>query len=168
MNVNSKGLRVAPFVIALACFIMPFMSLSCQGSKLVTLTGVHLVTGSEMKDPVSGEAKNIPPEPRAIVACLALCAGTVLALQRSGKVYAVAVVPAAIFILAMLVMKTRLDAEITKQAAGLPISIEYGRAYWVALLAGAGGLVMCLISAWTPPSERAGAKAGIGRTDCGA
>ncbi|MBP7147732.1 MAG: hypothetical protein KBD01_09320 [Acidobacteria bacterium] len=49
METKAGKFSPALFGLALACFVMPFMSVSCQGQKLVSLTGLQLMTGAEVK-----------------------------------------------------------------------------------------------------------------------
>jgi len=145
MNQKSTGIRIAPYIVGIVCFILPFLQVSCDGKKVMQFTGVQLVTGSEMKEPMSETTKKIPPEPFAIIAILALVAGTVFSLS-SGKGSALAAaIAGGAAALALLILKTRMDAEITKEASGMPITVDYLLGFWGACLAAIAGLVLSIM-----------------------
>ena len=45
---NPGKLSPVCFALALLCFVLPFMSVSCQNQKLVTLTGLEAMTGKDV------------------------------------------------------------------------------------------------------------------------
>ena len=51
MESMTKKFSPAIFGIVLICFILPFVTVSCQGQKLATLTGIQLITGTTIKQP---------------------------------------------------------------------------------------------------------------------
>ena len=66
-------------------FLLPFCNISCSGTKIVTFSGVQLVTGTTISIPNLGgsEANNnqhIPPNSWAIIACAASIFGFCISL----------------------------------------------------------------------------------------
>lgn len=51
---NLKRLTPALFAGALIAFFLSFVSISCQGQKIVTLTGLQLITGAEVEPQLPG------------------------------------------------------------------------------------------------------------------
>jgi len=54
MEQKTAGIRIAPYAIAIVYFILPFVQLSCEGEKMISFTGVQLVTGTEIRGLVWG------------------------------------------------------------------------------------------------------------------
>lgn len=75
-------------------------------------TGVQMVTGSEMKDPMSGETNKIPAEPFAVVALIALATGIGFCVSAKRTSSIPAAIAGGVAVLAMPILKTRADAEI--------------------------------------------------------
>lgn len=157
MQQKSVGIRIAPYVIGIACFILPFIQISCSGEKVMTFTGVQLVTGSEMAQPMSDEKQKIPPEPTAIIALVALVVGVVFAIQISRGGAILSAVSGGVALIFMIVLKTNMDAEIMKEAGGMPISADYQMGFWGVCIASAVGAILSLMrlqgAGATPPSQ---------------
>ena len=96
--------RAAPFGIILLCFLLPFADVSCSeersfdsAEEVVSLTGVHLVVGSEQRFPASvgdpfgleesntdlgsAEEARTPPESFAVLAFVAALVGFALSFR---------------------------------------------------------------------------------------
>jgi hypothetical protein len=63
---NAKRLSPAIFVLVLICFFLPFMTFSCQGERVLSLSGIQLVTGTsvpqaQMFGPPKSERMNAEP-----------------------------------------------------------------------------------------------------------
>lgn len=142
MEQKSVGIRIAPFALGILCFILPFMDISCSGEKVMSFTGVQLVTGAEMENPMSDETEKIPPNTAAIMALVALGLGVVFSLgaTRNGAIFAA--IAGAVAFAAMLIMKTNLDAELLKGADGMPIFAEYKAGFWGVCIAALVGAVL--------------------------
>jgi lysylphosphatidylglycerol synthetase-like protein (DUF2156 family) len=145
MKQGSVGIRIAPFAVGVICFILPFVQISCDGKKMMSMTGVQLVTGSEMKDPMTEKTKKIPAEPLAVVTLLAMLAGAGLSISAKRGSAISSAVAGGVAAIAMLVLKTRMDAEVTKQASGFPITVEYLVGFWVVCLAAVAGIVLSVM-----------------------
>ena len=145
MQQKSVGIRIAPYVIGIACFILPFIQISCSGEKVMSFTGVQLVTGSEMAQPMSDEKQKIPPEPTAIIALVALVVGVVFAIQISRGGAILSAVSGGVAVIFMIVLKTNMDAEIMKEAGGMPISADYQMGFWGVCIASAVGVILSLL-----------------------
>ena len=108
-------------------------------------TGVQLITGSEMKNPISEESSRIPSEPFAVLALFALLAGILFSiLYIRGEAIASAIA-GGVATVSLLVLKARMDADITKQASGMPVTVEYLIGFWLALLAAVAGLALSIM-----------------------
>ena len=145
MKRSVAGIRIAPFLIGIICFILPFLSISCDGNKLMSFTGVQLVTGAELKDSLSGESRRIPSDPMAVIALLALVAGLCLAVSNTRRTAIGSALAAAAATLSMLFLKFRMDAQIMKHASGMPIAADYQLGFWLVCLASVLGLIMSVM-----------------------
>jgi hypothetical protein len=73
-----KKVSSATLILVLICFFMPFVTFSCGGQKLVTLSGMQLVTGTTIEEPqMFGPPKKtkLAPECMALLTFLAVIAG---------------------------------------------------------------------------------------------
>ena len=145
MQQKSVGIRIAPYMIGIACFILPFIQISCSGEKVMSFTGVQLVTGSEMANPMSEEKQKIPPEPTAIIALVALVLGVVFAIQISRGGAILSAVSGGFAVISMIALKTNMDAEIMKEAGGMAISADYQMGFWGVCIASAAGAILALV-----------------------
>lgn len=138
--VSRRGVRIAPFLLALVCFLLPFVELSCQGQRLARFTGAELAFGAtmEQKDPWTGrvQERKIQPEPFATIAFLTILLA--IALAWGGR-DTLALVSGGIALGSLWMTMARLDQQAAKEASGL-LRIGYQPAYWICMLLLALGL----------------------------
>lgn len=144
MDINSKGIRIAPFVLGILCFLLPFIEVSCSGQKLASFTGLQLITGSELQSPMGGEPQKYGLEPFALISMLCFVAGVVFALQVSKYVARNMVIISSASLISMFILKVRIDGAITKNSASIPITVNYLSGYWLACISGISGLLLGL------------------------
>ena len=131
-----KKISPAVFGLTLICFILPFVTVSCQGQKIASFTGVQLMTGTTIKEPGSfgqQKTKKVDSEPTVLIAFLAGVAGLGISFLKSKKS---AIVPAGfglIGLIMLLVMKYRLDNQILSEGGGM-LQIDYDIGYWLTFL----------------------------------
>lgn len=149
------GFRIAPYAIAIACFILPFIQISCDGKKMMSFTGVQMVTGSEMANPMSEKTERIPSEPRAIIALIALVAGVAFSINLTRNASIMSAVAGGVALISMILLKTTADAEIMKQASGMPITVEYQLGFWSVCIMAIVGIILALMrrDVKTAPSQ---------------
>jgi hypothetical protein len=114
--------KVSPviFVLATLCFLLPFVTVSCNGQKVASLTGVELATGTTVDQPqVFGPAqkKRVGAEPLATLAALCAIAGIGLSFLGSRLALAPAVSGAA-GALFLLLLQSKLNSDMSKEAQG--------------------------------------------------
>ncbi len=116
------SVSILSIVILLSLF-MPWMTVTCEGQEIATLSGVNAIVGAEIEGEETGNIWEV-----AIVAVLALVglAGIVLPL-------AVRVVISAGGLASLVFMFIRLRMEIADVGQGAGLTFEFG--FWVALLA---------------------------------
>ena len=158
MEQKSAGIRIAPYAVAIVCFILPFMQLSCSGEKMMSLTGVQLVTGSEMKNPMTEDTQKISPDWHAIVALIALAVGIAFCFAVGRPQSIAAGVSGIIALAVMILLKTAADAEIMKEASGFPITVEYKAGFWGVCIASLVGIVLSFMRVRTEQGQQPAAQ----------
>ncbi len=115
------------FVVAGVCFFLPFMTLSCGGQQLTTVTGVQLIAGADVGSPRS-------PSQARLGFALGMCAlGVILslkALRIAGGIPAA--LAGAAGAIALLSFKTMSDDEVLRQGHGV-IRVQYEFGYYLAV-----------------------------------
>ena len=129
--------------IALLCFLLPWVTVSCAGQPLVRMTGVGLATGdvdlvagrglfpgAGAENPAAGFAQSAQPDPLVIVAAVLIVAGlalTFLKPLRTGVLAAMAAAVAAAVLIAFDVLvrikggaEARLAEGMNKQGPAAP------------------------------------------------
>lgn len=136
--------RPVPFLLALVCFLLPFVEVSCQGQRVARFTGAELALGTkvEQRDPWTGQVKTrkIDAEPFATIAAATLLLAAALAWKDQTEL---AMVSGSAALAALLALMTILDREAAKEASGL-LRLSYLPAFWLAMLLAA----LLLAAAW--------------------
>lgn len=136
MQLASMKLSPLAFLLAILCFALPFVTVSCQGQNVAKLSGLQLATGATVHQPGpfgTVQDKKIDPVPFAYFALLCAVAGGVLGVVKARKGPLVGTVLALIAAASLLLMKAMYDQEITQQGFGLVI-VTYGPGFYLALL----------------------------------
>lgn len=136
MESNVKKASPAVFILALICFFLPFVTFSCQGQKVLSLSGIQLVTGTSMQQsqmfgPPKSEKLNA--EPLAALAFLCGVVGLALSFLK-GRTSAIA--PAAAGGLAailLLAMRSKIDGDALQKGGGV-IQVNYDVGFYVVVL----------------------------------
>lgn len=130
------------FVFVIICFFLPFVSVSCGGEKIVTLSGVQLVTGTTVKAPSSSgsmfqrettEKRETGREPLAIIALVITIAGLGLSFIKSRKSAIAPALAGGAAAISFLAMKYKIDREVLREAEGA-LQTEYNFGFWLAFL----------------------------------
>ncbi|MFI5105447.1 MAG: hypothetical protein ACHP79_11020, partial [Terriglobales bacterium] len=72
--------KVSPalFIVTTLCFLLPFVTVSCNGTKVASFSGVELATGTTVEQPQMfgpAQKKSVGAEPLATMAALCALAG---------------------------------------------------------------------------------------------
>jgi hypothetical protein len=123
------------FLAGTLCFLLTFVSLSCQGTRLASFTGAQLVTGTtlEQKGMFGNEKKAVPPEPwaRISVGCGLFAAFLAVGSTRARGLAAAAF--GALAAVALLALKTKIDQDVIREGAGL-LTAEFREGFWLAFI----------------------------------
>jgi len=123
------------FLGTLLCFFLPFVTVSCQGMHVFTLTGQELATGTTITQPSafgSPTRQRVSPDPFAAIAAMSAVSGLILSVFGRRMLRSVAT-SAAVSAASLAVMKVHLDHQIQKQSMGMGQN-NYLAGYFLALL----------------------------------
>lgn len=133
------------FAGTLLCFLLPFVTISCGGQPVKTLTGVQLAIGTTVQQPqMFGPPKKqkVDSEPAAQI-CLLFVAIGLAASVIGGVSGSFAIVPAlcgAGGAVSLLVLRSQLMGEASQQVGGMiSVSFDSGISLAILLLFSAGG-----------------------------
>jgi uncharacterized Zn finger protein (UPF0148 family) len=131
-----KKISPALFGIALICFLLPFVNLTCQGSKVATLTGLQLVAGGKMEVPTMGGTKQYQKfkgEPMALIAFLCGLAGVGLSFLKGKKNNGITALAGVMGVIFLFILKSRMEDEVLKNAGGM-VQTDYAIGFYFVLL----------------------------------
>ena len=129
--------KVSPglFIVTILCFLLPFITVSCNGQKVATFSGIQLATGTTLEEPqVFGrpQQKHVDPEPVASMALICAVAGLVLSFLGARAALAPAI-SGAVGALLLVVLQSKLESDLTRQAQGM-FRLEYESGFVLALI----------------------------------
>jgi hypothetical protein len=133
MENGVKKLSPAIFGIALICFFLPFVNVSCQGQKVASYTGIQLVTGTTIEEPSmfgQKQVREVSGEPLAILAFLSGIAGLGLSFLKSKKSAIGPAVVGIVGLISLLLLKSEMDDDILREGGGM-LQIEYTAGFWL-------------------------------------
>ena len=151
MKNRAKKFSPTIFGLALICFFLPFIEVSCQGQKIVTYTGIQMITGTTIEQPdlfgTGKQSKKVDPEPLAIFAFFSGVMGLGLSFLKGRKSSVAPAIAGIIGVIALLLLKSKLNNEILKEGGGM-LQLEYGVGFWLTfvLYLSAIGLNIFLLS----------------------
>lgn len=145
MKETEKFLSLSLFLLVALCFFLPFVSFTCQGQKLATITGIELVTGTkiekfemekieeEQKNPDLDKERNVDSEPLAIAAFIFALIGIVVSIiPRYSKV--VSLIAGALGALTLLFLRSSIGADIPGDSDFKILEVSYEWGYYLALI----------------------------------
>lgn len=132
-----KKFSPALYALIIFSFLLPFFNLSCGDHKVMSVTGLQIITGTEyeQQNMFGGNDKTtkIKAEPLAIFAFLAAIAGLVIVFIKMKNVSLLSTIISVAGAIFLFLLKNKLDNDIISQGQGM-IKIEYEFGYWFALL----------------------------------
>jgi zinc ribbon protein len=130
--------KVSPilFLVTVLCFLLPFITVSCNGQKIASLTGTELAFGSSVEQPqIFGGAtakRHIDAEPIATIAFLCALAGIAVGFLVA-RMPLVSGIVGAVGTLFLLILMGKISGDAGKQAQGL-LQIDYGPGFILSVL----------------------------------
>lgn len=125
--------RVAPFVLALVCFFLPFVNFSCtlQPNLGYQLTGLQMVTGAEVQ--VIDKVQKIQSIPPAVFAILATIAALAFGASSARRLKIASGIAAIVGVISLFVIKSKIDGEIMREGQGL-VAASYLFGFWAVMI----------------------------------
>lgn len=136
MDNQSNKLSLSTYGLILVCFFLPFVTVSCQGHEVVTLSGVQLVTGSTVESPDffgKGKSERIPAEPVAVFTLLCAIAGLAASSMKGRTGIGAAATTAIVGLILLLLLKARFDSSLLEKGGGMFV-LNYRAGFWLMLL----------------------------------
>lgn len=154
MNDTRWKVRPVIFVVGLLSLFLPFISVSCQGQPVATVTGVQLATGFEVNN--TGVAarqqstQRAGSEPMAVLVLVVMIAGLALGFwhNRPSAIWSALVGVAGVFALVRLKMK--IDDDVLRQGSGL-FQVDYRMGFWLLFAVFASAIAYNLYLLGSPP-----------------
>ena len=130
--------KVSPaiFIATILCFLFPFITVSCGGHKIATLSGVQLATGTSVSQPQMfgpPQKKDVAPEPLAAIVALCTIVGLALSFLPSSKMALGPAISGGVGALFLLLLKSKMDDQIVKQGQGM-LQVNYEAGFTLSLL----------------------------------
>jgi hypothetical protein len=133
MKLKAKKISPAVFGIIIICFFFPFMDISCSGQKVISFSGIQMVTGTTIEKPTmfgeKTENEKIDPEPLAVATFVFVIAGLLLSFVNIRKSAILPAIFALIGIITLLMLRVKIDNDILKQGEGV-IQVAYIFGFW--------------------------------------
>jgi hypothetical protein len=143
------------FGLVFLLFFFNFFTIKCNDTKLVSLSGMNLVTGTDIKDQLAGPLKDfgkmaknvddqtketkkedkIPPNFFAILALATIVIGAGILFIKNNVINLIATICAGIAFISLILLRVTFGDEFQDQANEMiSISIGINFAYWLALV----------------------------------
>ena len=132
----------AIFILTLLCFFLPWINLSCQGQKIVSMSGFQLSTGTTFQQPrifgqtmpqIQGrESRKIRGEPVAIITLIITVLGIIAGSLKGKMAHVASAAAGGLGAILLVILRYRISNEASKIA--VIIQIDYGIGYYLAFL----------------------------------
>jgi len=124
----------ASYLLALICFLLPFVEVSCNGQKMVSLTGVQLLAGTQIGATPGALAppSQIKPETAVVLAFIAGVAGLALSLLNQRRTRVIAGISGIVAAASLLALQQSIASGAPPQAMGL-LQIQYQPGYFLSI-----------------------------------
>ncbi len=145
MNESSKFVSPSLFLLAALCFFLPFVSFTCQGQKIATITGMELITGTKIEkfemqkldtgqtNPDLDKERDVNSEPLAVAAFIFALLGIVVSIiPRYSRM--LSLIAGAIGALMLLFLRSSIGGEVTGDFEFKIIDVSYEWGYYLSLL----------------------------------
>jgi hypothetical protein len=165
-----KKITPSLFGLILICFFLPFTTISCQDTQIVTMNGFQVATGTNVDktgglggfasglESLSGSEKSkstraIPGSPIAGLALAIACAGIAVGFVKIAQQAVVQAGLGALGVIMLIALKLQIDDQTVKQGQGM-LQVTYGTGYWLAILAFLGASAVSGYRFWLEKSIR--------------
>lgn len=131
-----KHFSAGVFVLIALSFLLPFVAASCNGQRVVQLTGLELVTGTSVQTPSSygyASKRSVDPEPLAVIAFIAILAGIAFAFVKGRAGNILSVLAGAVGFISLLLLQSKLNSDAAREGASI-LQLDFLAGFWIALV----------------------------------
>jgi len=145
MNESNKFVSPSLFLLAALCFFLPFVSFTCQGQKIATISGMELITGTKIEkfemqkfdtgqtNPDLDKQRDVNSEPLAVAAFIFALIGIVVSLiPRYSRM--LSLIAGALGALMLLFLRSSIGGEVTGDFEFKIIEVSYEWGYYLSLI----------------------------------
>lgn len=111
MNQTKRRLSPALFGIALLCFLLPFVSVSCGGTEVFKLNGLDFVKG------ISEQGQAMDPSPLAIIALISAVIGLCIGFTKIRSANLIGAIAGLAGFVGDMVLRMTFDNAVAEQGA---------------------------------------------------
>ncbi|MGA2903716.1 MAG: zinc ribbon domain-containing protein [Candidatus Korobacteraceae bacterium] len=143
-----RNLPPAVYLIALICFLFPFIEVSCSGQKVASLSGIDLLTGTHagpVSEMLASQGRETKPATPVALAFLAGIAGLVMSLLKQSSTSVIGGVCGVFSAGCLLALQQSLTSGAPPEALGL-IQVQYQPGYYLSVLLFFGGAAVLFYS----------------------
>ena len=145
MESSMLKLRPAPFVLAVVCFLMPFVTLSCMGLS-------QSFSGTEVAFGTTVEGKKLNGQPLAALALGLAGVGIFLSFKQTQNAKKAATAAGGLGAILLLLLQSQINTEAGRQG---PVQVTFELAYWLAVIGLGGGAWLSVAALKVPEAESA-------------
>ena len=152
-----RKLPAAGYLLALIAFLLPFVEVSCNGQKVLSLTGTQLLAGTQIPGSggiFGGPAQRIKPETSVVLAFVAGIAALVLSLLNQRRTEIAAGICGILGACSLLTLQQSIASGAPPQAMGL-LHVQYEPGYFLSVVASFAGAGLSLYLAFAQRSPAA-------------
>lgn len=143
------------YLLALICFLLPFVEVSCNGQKVVSVSGLQLVTGSTLGVDSAVPARqqqHMQPSTPAVVAFGVGIFGLVYAIAGTWRRFVISGAAGVLSAISLLFLQNETPAGAPPEALGM-ISLSYEPGYYASILLFFAGAGFCLFAEYASRSH---------------
>jgi hypothetical protein len=142
-----KRISAGLFLVVILLFLTPWLEVSCAGAKVISFSGMDMVTGKSYTAP-SGSGYSsynsnfgVPNststssnrEPLAIITLVLAVAGIIFSLVKWKRAELLSALAAICGFIFMIALKIKIDGDISEQGRGM-LQTDYLAGYWIGLI----------------------------------
>ncbi len=137
MKLQTKIIPRFFFGLILICFLLPFVTVSCAGQDILTMSGLQLSIGETVETPnTAGGPPNkqqLPGQPLAGFAFASAGIGLGVSFIRSRRGLIGQTIAGVAGAFLLLLLKTKIDRDVFQDGQSIT-SAKYGLGFWLAFL----------------------------------
>jgi hypothetical protein len=130
-----RTIILALFVITIIFFFLPWISISCQGTTIVDMSGFDMVFGKDISSSIFGSSSidRVYSEPLTTdILCVAIL-GIIASIVKWKRAFILRVILGIAGVALLIVLKFKINNQVAEEGRGM-IQIKYLAGYWLTLV----------------------------------